>query len=196
MPTSKPYVVPPSQQWEGNDGLWSTFVVRIGVPGQDFRVLPSTAGSETFIPLSGGCLKTDPPTCQNSRGVEDVNGFPSTGFDVSQSTTWKEIGIFTLELDTQLGYNATGLIGADSVSLGTPQQSKAFGEPLALEGQTVAGILSRKWLLGLLGLNTRPARFSTERPLVPSLLQSLRDRRLIPSLSYAYTAGASYRRSP
>lgn len=31
----------PSQNWDGNDGAWSTFVIRVGSPSLYFRVLPS-----------------------------------------------------------------------------------------------------------------------------------------------------------
>ena len=39
--------LPPSQIWDGNDGAWSTFIIRIGTPAQYFRVLPSTNSEET-----------------------------------------------------------------------------------------------------------------------------------------------------
>jgi hypothetical protein len=189
----QPYEVFPSGQWDGNDGLWSTFAISVGTPGQEFRVLPSTAGSETFIPLSGGCLNSEPNTCPTSRGVDAVDGFPSTGFDTGQSSTWRQLGTYDLGLDTRLGYTANGLFGADTVVLGRRNNINESSNLLSLDGQTVAGMVSKQWFMGVLGLNVRPSSFSSSQPLVPSLLQSLRNQSLIPSLSYAYTAGAGYR---
>jgi hypothetical protein len=192
MKSPAPYVVPPSGQW---DGGWSTFVIRVGTPGQEFRVLPSTAGSETFIPLVGACLSTDPPNCQALRGVNDVGGFSSTGFHANESSSWKTIGLYDLGLDARLGdiASASGLYGSDTVALGSLQQQMSGPtQPIAIGGQTVAGVVKKTWLLGLLGCNVRPSSFSTYSPLVPSLLQNLRNQSLIPSLSYSYTAGAVY----
>ena len=53
--TAAPTSCAPSQYVEGNDGKWSTFVVRVGTPEQSFRVLPSTVSSETFLPMAGAC---------------------------------------------------------------------------------------------------------------------------------------------
>jgi hypothetical protein len=188
-----PYEILASGQLDGNDGLWSTFAITVGNPGQEFRILPSTAGSETFIPLSGACLDKDPKTCPTARGIEPASGFPSNGFDTAQSSTWKSLGTYNLGLDQHLGYNAGGLFGTDTVTLGRLNSANESFEPLSLDGQTVAGVVSKQWFMGLLGLNTRPSSFSNSQPLVPSLLQNLKSQGLIPSLSYAYTAGAGYR---
>jgi hypothetical protein len=45
---STPFPFAPSQYWDGNDGLWSTFSIRIGTPSQEFRILPSTTAQETW----------------------------------------------------------------------------------------------------------------------------------------------------
>ena len=63
---SQAFSFPPSQIWDGNDGAWSTFVIRVGTPAQYFRVLPSTNGAETWVPI--------PDRCGNARGVEQFNG--------------------------------------------------------------------------------------------------------------------------
>ncbi|GME48814.1 acid protease [Neofusicoccum parvum] len=46
-PIPSPYIATPTQQWDGNDGKWSSFCISVGEPGlgQDFRVLVSTRGS-------------------------------------------------------------------------------------------------------------------------------------------------------
>lgn len=59
--------------WDGNDGAWSTFMIRVGTPAQLFRVLPSTSGQETWIPMPDQCSKGQ-GWCGNARGVEPFNG--------------------------------------------------------------------------------------------------------------------------
>jgi hypothetical protein len=79
----KPFTFAPSQAFEGNDGSWSTFVIRVGAPDQDFHVLISTAGQETWVPISEGCLSTDPSNCGTLRGVLPFDNQYSGGFQVN-----------------------------------------------------------------------------------------------------------------
>ena len=58
--TPSPLSFAASQYFDGNDGKWSSFIVRAGTPEQTFRVLPSTVTSETLLPLAGAC-KEDAP---------------------------------------------------------------------------------------------------------------------------------------
>jgi hypothetical protein len=78
-----PFSFGPSQAFEGNDGSWSTFVIRVGTPEQVFHVMISTAGQETWIPVPEGCLATDPSNCGALRGVEPFESQPSNGFQVN-----------------------------------------------------------------------------------------------------------------
>jgi len=81
--TPAPISFSPSQAFEGNDGPWSTFVIRVGTPAQIFRVLISTTSEETWIPVPEGCLSTDPSNCGALRGVEQFQNLPSSGFQVN-----------------------------------------------------------------------------------------------------------------
>lgn len=83
MTAPKPFSFAPSQAFEGNDGSWSTFVIRVGTPEQVFHVLISTAGQETWVPVPEGCLPTDPNNCGALRGVEPYLSQPSDGFQVN-----------------------------------------------------------------------------------------------------------------
>lgn len=181
-----PYIVPPSQQWDGNDGSWSTFSINVGSPGQDFRVLISTSGSAIFLPVPAGCSSADPANCASLRGVQPFNGAPGLGFQVNESST---IGLYTLDLEARLNYKGNGLYGYDRVGLETANDKSG----LSLGRQLVAGIADKSYFMGVLGLGITPSKFSSAGESIPSLLQSLRDQSLIPSLSYGYTAGASYR---
>lgn len=109
-----PIVVPPSQTFDGNDGPWSSFNLQLGTPAQDVTVLVSTAGYQTWAVVPAGCTSSDPRNCEATRG-----GF----FQPNQSTTWKpnnvtSKGIFTLDLEKNLGYIGNGEYGYDTVSLG------------------------------------------------------------------------------
>ncbi|OCL08205.1 acid protease [Glonium stellatum] len=183
-----PFVFSPSQAWDGNDGSWSTFIIRVGTPEQDFRVLPSTAGQETWVPVPDGCLSSDPSNCGTLRGVYPFNGQQSTGFQYNQSSTWKLIGLYDLMLEQQLNYTGNGIYGLDTVGL---MLQNSGG--LSLTGQVVAGIATKEFYLGIFGLGPKPANFSNFDYPQPSFMHTLKEQDKIPSLSYAYTAGASYR---
>ena len=66
------FSIPPSQVWDGNDGAWSTFVIRVGNPPQYYRVLPATSSDETWVPAPDDCDK-GMAWCGNARGVEPFN---------------------------------------------------------------------------------------------------------------------------
>ncbi|KAL8918402.1 MAG: hypothetical protein Q9208_007372 [Pyrenodesmia sp. 3 TL-2023] len=167
-----------SQWWDGIDGEWSSFDLRVGTPERTVRVLPSTAGSATWVVTPGGC---DPPSanCSEARG-----GL----FDQSQSSTWKDLGPFTLALEQNLGRNESGAFGLDTISLGL---SNATGGP-TLDSQIIAGIQTEKWYTGVFGLQQQPMNLSDFSQPHQSALSALRARNLIPSLSWSYTAGAHY----
>lgn len=184
----EPFVFAASQTWDGNDGRWSTFIVRIGTPEQNFRVLPATSGHETLIPVPEGCTDSDPSDCGSLRGAYPFNGQDSSGFLVNASSTWNNIGLYTLNLEDDLGMNDNGLYGFDTVGL-TLQNSGG----LTLEKQVVAGIATKNFYLGNFGLGPKPSNFSDFEYPQPSFMRSLKDQNKIPSLSFAYTAGAAYR---
>ena len=87
----QPFSFSSSQHWEGNDGKWSTFIIRVSNPAQTFRVLVSTSGQETWVPLPEGCLPSDPPDCDDLRGVQDFRNGPSRGFKINQVRIFHEL---------------------------------------------------------------------------------------------------------
>ncbi|KAL8721967.1 MAG: hypothetical protein Q9181_007593 [Wetmoreana brouardii] len=132
-----PIVVPPSQNFEGIDGPWSSFRLRIGSPPQDVNVMVATAGDQTWTVAPQGCLPSDPAGCAWRRG-----GI----FDWDRSTTWVP-------------------------NTSSPNKTDIFA----------------------LGLNPRPSNFTNFSDPVPSYLSNLKKQALVPSLSWAYTAGNQYR---
>ncbi|KAF2027551.1 acid protease [Setomelanomma holmii] len=185
-----PYTVPPSQKFDGNDGSWSTFKISVGTPGQDFRVLPSTKSGATQLVVPDGCQAgIDPSNCAQLRGADIFNSAQNIGFQVNVSTSWSSIGQYDVNTEQALNYSAAGLFGFDKVALGPAADSNS----LSLDRQVVAGVAELDYWLGLLPLGQADQSFSSLSKPIDSLLYQLRNQIRIPSLSYAYTAGAKYR---
>ena len=131
--------------------------------------------------MDGGCQPFS-SECSNERG-DTVN--------LNQSTSRKEIGLFDLGLELNFGRNESGDYGLDSLALGL---STATGGPV-LDSQVVVGIETNRYRIGMFGLNPQPTNLSSFSNPYPSFLASLKAQNLIPSLSWAYTAGARYSKS-
>ncbi|KAH7336039.1 aspartic peptidase domain-containing protein [Rhexocercosporidium sp. MPI-PUGE-AT-0058] len=194
----KPEVIPtpfnfsPSGIFEGNDGSWSTFIIRVGTPAQTFRVLISTSGQETWVPLVDGCADFDPLNCGALRGVQDFQNAPSGGFRTNLSSTWELINLYNLALEDHLdGYTGAGLYGFDTVGLQLPNSGG-----ITLNHSIVAGIGTKHFMLGIFGIGPGTTNFDDFNDPQPSFMGSLKNQSLIPSLSYSYHAGASYEKTP
>lgn len=188
-----PYSVPPSTVFDGNDGSWSTFTISVGTPGQDLRVLPSTKSGVTFVVLPEGCQQgIDPPGCAQARGAAVFNSQLSPGFQTNVSNTWSAIGQYDVDLEQSLGIVPGALYGFDKIWVG---QIARIRSALQLSRQVVGGLASMDYYLGMLPLGQAESSFSSLTQPVPSLLWQLRNTSQIPSFSYAYTAGAKYRKS-
>lgn len=192
MRSPSPLVFSPSQVWNGHDGNWSSFTVRVGSPEQDFRVLPSPANSAVILPHVEGCQPStgDPYSCATLRGVFETNNL--SGFQPNLSTTWQEVGIFATGLESKLGYAANAFYGHDNVGL---MIQNSGGATLAHQ---VVGTLRKKvpFFVGFFGLDPKPTNFTNFDDPQRSYLITLKDERKIPSVSYAYNAGAHYSKLP
>ena len=146
------------------------------------RVLPSTAGQATFVVSTLGCPATEPANCTQTRGGT---------FDSSKSKSWKSIGNYTLGLEQNLGYNETATYGFDALALGL---SDAIGSS-TLQTQVIADIETDDYYMGIFGLGHQPYNFTNFQDPHPSFLTTMRNKNWIPSLSWAYTAGAKYSKS-
>jgi hypothetical protein len=100
-----PVSVSPSQFFEGIDGPWSTFELRVGTPAQNLRVLPGTSSTQTVVVLPEGCQIIKVTDCANSRG-----GL----FNTTASKTWDDIGLYGLGIENSLGYSDNGEFGHDT----------------------------------------------------------------------------------
>ncbi|OCK84717.1 acid protease [Lepidopterella palustris CBS 459.81] len=184
-----PYVVPPSQSFDGDDGRWSTFSINVGTPGQDLRVQVSTQSGETWVIVPDGCYPEDGANCPSLRGAQPFNSASSRGFQSNISSTWSTIGVYSLDLEQKLNYTGNGLYGFDRVALGPASDNSA----LSLDHQIVAGVAEPDYYMGHIGLGVQPSSFSSLSQPSQSFLIQMWNQTKIPSLSYAYTAGAKYR---
>lgn len=171
----------------GDDGPWSSFLINVGNPPQQLQVLVSTEVSSTWVVAPGGCGPAYPLNCTGARGG---------AYDSTKSSTWNVKANYTLDAETNLGNpysanNQVGTYGYDTIEV--PGQSGVAN--VSLDHQVIAAIETNTYYLGNLGLASRNITFGTDSSdISPSFLESLRNENLIPSLSYGYTAGASYRK--
>ncbi|KAL1297252.1 hypothetical protein AAFC00_004811 [Neodothiora populina] len=178
LPT--PISVEPSQYWEGNDGLWSTFPLQVGTPKQNIRVMVSTAGFNTWtINAKTGCSNGTIVGCEDSRGQP---------FYTNESLTWVPNSIWDLGLEINLDLDDAADYGFDTVTLGW----QGSGLPTA-EHMVIANLGFNTFWYGIFGLNPTPTNFSTLNDPQPSFMQTMKNNNTIPSLSWAYTAGNQYR---
>ena len=146
-----PVAVPATQEFDGNDGPWSSFTIQVGTPPQDVKVLISTASYQTLVVAPEGCTSSDPPDCASSRGGEFVSSISST-WRVNNITA---NGTFTLELEGNLAYSGNGDYGFDTVGMSW----QGSGTP-SLEQQIVGGIATKEFYLGIFGLDPKPTNFT------------------------------------
>ncbi|TVY48456.1 Candidapepsin-8 [Lachnellula cervina] len=180
-----PIVVTASQDWDGNDGPWSSFPIQVGTPSQDVKVLISTAGTQTWVVAPEGCTNTDPSNCATLRGGEYLLNQSSTYVPNLTNTS---SNIYNLSFESSLGDAGFGRYGFDDITMGW----QGSGGPM-LKNQTFAGIATKSFYLGIFGLTPRPSNFTEFDDPIPSYMENLRNQSLIASSSWAYTAGNQYR---
>ncbi|KAE8446630.1 hypothetical protein EG329_011823 [Mollisiaceae sp. DMI_Dod_QoI] len=182
-----PISIPPSQEFDGDDGPWSTFTVQIGNPPQSVKVLISTYATQTWAIAEEGCGSGDPTNCGKLRG-----GL----YNYSASTSWVPnianltTQIYGLEIESNLGYSGNGRYGFDDINLGFQGSNGP-----TLKNQTVAGVATKDFFVGIFGLKPMPSNFTGFDNPIPSFMENLKNQSLIPSTSWAYTAGNQYRPS-
>lgn len=115
-------------------------------------------------------------------------------FHRNLSTSWSTDrlagqGIYSLNTleESQLGLEGNAYYGWDTIMLGLP----GSGLP-SVRNQTIAGLGTNDFWLGSLGLSAVPFNFTNLNDPQPSLLETMYNQSTIPSLSWAYSAGAQY----
>lgn len=131
-----------------------------------------------------------PLGCSPSDGVSNCTDARGGAFDNTKSKSWSNKNNYTLNAESNLGMTENsdfGLYGFDTIAVGQPGHGN-----VSLDQQPIAGLATKDFLLGNLGLANRPLIFDDQTK-VNGLMSNLKSRNLIPSLSYGFTAGASYR---
>ncbi|PNS18086.1 hypothetical protein CAC42_4045 [Sphaceloma murrayae] len=175
---TSPVSVTPSDDWDGIDGSWSSFSIRVGTPPQYSRVFASWMSYQTWVVHPFGC-RTGDNSCINQRGGV---------FNMNESTTWDEVGLYSLAMQQNLGYGGNAYFGYDVVGLGGEGE-----EGPTLQNATVGDVAINEYYLGLLGVNPKPTNWTSFSNGAPSLMTQLKQNNQIPSVSFGYTAGAPYR---
>lgn len=154
-------------------------------------MLASTQSGQTFAVVPEGCLAgIDPPDCPKLRGAQVFNSAQSLGFLTNTSSTWSFIGLYDVDLERHLNYTARGIFGYDKVALGSVGDHDG---QTALEHQVVGGVADMSYYLGHIPLGMTVSKFSSLSESIEPFISRLRNATKIPSLSFAYTAGAKYR---
>ena len=120
-------------------------------------------------------------------------------FFSNQSSTWSTSrianqGLYSLATlqEKPLGLIGNAYYGFDTVRLGG-----AFHPGLpTLGNQIIAGLAANDFWIGSLGISPVALNLTSLNDPIPSLLANLRDSKLVPSTSWAYTAGMPYQDPP
>lgn len=110
-------------------------------------------------------------------------------YDGTKSSSWNRKDLYGVGDESNLGYKGDGTYGYDMIEI------QAKGANVSINHQVIAAIEAKNFYVGNLGLSPYPINFTSSEDSSPSLLASLKNQNLIPSLSYGYTAGASYGKS-
>lgn len=189
-----PISVAPDQNWEGIDGSWNTFSLRVGTPYQPVHVFVSTASQQTWTVAKYACMRpaTDAAT-NTTTETQDTDCWDARGwtFDTNASSSWRPNGFYQLWIEKNLDLAGNGQYGWDTVGLGLPGE-----EGPTLANTTVGTIISSDFWLGHFGINPKPTNFTNFTDPSPSYMSLLFEQNQIPSVSFGYTAGAQYHGAP
>jgi Eukaryotic aspartyl protease len=181
-----PIVFSPSEEWNGIDGQWNTFALRVGTPPQIVKVMISTTSQQTWAIHPIGCsldfAGLPSSQCPNSRG-----GI----FNSNASTTYVNNGIYSLYIEENLNFTGNAEFGYDTVGLGFAGE----GGP-TLDHQIVGNLGVKGFWNGHFGIHPKTTNFTDYNQNVPSFMSTLKAQRLIPSVSWGFTQGAAYRMYP
>ncbi|KAF2769065.1 acid protease, partial [Teratosphaeria nubilosa] len=170
----------PDENWDGIDGQWSTFTLRVGTPEQVVRTLISFQSYQTWVIGPQGCQTAgDVGACTQQRGGSYNN---------QTSSTADYIGIYGLGVDEDLGLVSNAIFVYDTLGLGLDGERGP-----TLKNTTVGQMAADAFYLGMFGLDPKPTNFTTLSDGSPSYMTLLKQQGQIPSISAGYTAGAQYR---
>lgn len=182
----------------GIDGNWSTYAFLIG-NNNPVNVLFSTTISEFWAISPGGCpdkkgksARRDhwkPKATDRLHRAAELECTTNRGgiYFPGQSKKWSGLGTWQLGLP-DLGTGGSGQYGFDTIAASSPINDIAFGMTNVL----MSAISATDFYLGYFGVGLRSGSFG-DVVASPPLRQAVSSFGWIPSYSYGYTAGASYR---
>jgi hypothetical protein len=187
-----PVRVAPDQGYQGIDGAWSTFSLMVGEPANNVRVQVSTASQQVWVINRQACMQNITDSAgkivQYNQLNDDCESTRGRLYNQTQSSSWHQKGYYRLWLEKWIGLEGNGLFGFDHVGLG-----QAGEKGPSLQSTIIGTLVSSNFWMGHLGLHPKPTNFSAFEDPVPSFMTGLFAQQSIPSLSFGYTAGASYR---
>lgn len=194
-PKGVPLVIPPSGQWDGIDGPWSTFNIGIGEPMQTARCVPGVTDVVLSIFSPFTCADF-PETCKYT-----------SLYNSSTSNTYKPVGVYTIPLgwgqEFPKDYNFGSSMGLENIALGHHQVRE-----LGLAQQFIAQVSEEPFSVCSFGIamgnGTSPVnpdsaptiwysgmkKANTEMG-TPNLLSYMCATQAVPSCSFSYTAGSA-----
>jgi hypothetical protein len=185
----------PSQFWDGVDGQWTSFSIQAGGQrSQILRLYPSFSLSEVYAIHPNGCPDNSTFngfSCDLSRGgiynhSASLTYVDGSKYKLGDYATFRNYGFDQL----------TGLLGWESFKLSLPKAQDDQTTHPDIEHVVIAQISDYKlsWL-GLFGLDIRPSNLSElggRQSPQANILSTLKRQNMIPSLSWAYTAGSRW----
>lgn len=156
--------------------------MQIGSPLQDIRIQVSTSASVLSLPQL--------VVANESADFSDDYGLY---FDLSASTTWQRKDVFEPPIHKGIlpAHSENVQFGSDHVTLGR----RSLGEVI-LKHEAAASFASSPAPIGSLGLAPWVVKIADPVKSQAGIIHDLADRNNIPSASYGYTAGASYKSKP
>ena len=139
---------------------------------------------QTWVVHPQGCPAYITAT-QVDNNCEDARGGI---FASNASSSWKSVGLYGFNIETNLGIDGNAYFGYDAVGLGGPGE----GGPTLLN-TTIGNFATTNYWIGVFGLNPKPTNFSSQLNGATSYMTQLKQQGLIPSVSFGYNAGAKYR---
>jgi hypothetical protein len=175
-----PLSITPDQNWDGIDGKWSSFTLRVGTPQQFVRTFVSWAIYQTWVVLPQGCA-----AAQDQKACADARGWL---FHNETSSTYEYVGVYKLWIGANLRPTGNAAVGFDRVGLSGVGENGP-----TLDDTTVAAFATQNmYYVGMFGINPKPTNFTDFNEPTPSYMTRLKDQNMIPSISFGYTAGAHY----
>ena len=146
----------PSTYWDGIDGRWNSFSVRVGTPQTVCRLFASTTDQQTWV-VDPICTLREPARRGPQRSDARIN--EAEAFNYNESSTFTSQGTYELFLEKNLNYTGAGRFGLDTVGLGLQGE----GGP-TLDQQLLAVYHTQDFYYGLFGLHPKTTNLTDPKP--------------------------------